>query len=95
MDFAKNDLILRVSSNMKLTLASNPSDWQFSSNLIFGSDQSVGELKLRINKLRQILDRSIKNDMTLCLFKLYLNMNSRENEDVETIKMSNMCEILS
>ena len=31
--------------------------------------------------------------MTLCLFKLYLNMNSRENEDEETIKMSNMCEI--
>ena len=49
MDFAKNDSI-RVSSTKKPTLASNPSDWQFSSNLIFGSDQSVGELKFGSKK---------------------------------------------
>ena len=50
MDFAVNDFI-RVFSNMKLTLASNPSDWQFSSNLIFGSDQSVGVLKLTYQQI--------------------------------------------
>ena len=37
----------------KPTFASNPSDWQFSSNLIFGSDQSVGELKFGSRKQKK------------------------------------------
>ena len=57
------------------TFASNPSDWQLSSSLIFGSDQSVGQLKSTIfqqyipcNNATQYLQR---NPTSLNLYPLW------------------------